>query len=92
MFDISEDKIGNSKPLHEGRLGLVELRLPESGPGLEEISDEGGLLLVQHSHGRALLAHLLCQHPAATQIISYLFISLTQLTHEFYVIKDLVSS
>ena len=60
-------QIGNSKPLHEGRLGLVELRLPESGPGLEEISDEGGLLLVQHSHGRALLAHLLCQHPAATQ-------------------------
>ena len=84
MFDISEDKIGNSKPLHEGRLGLVELRLPESGPGLEEISDEGGLLLVQHSHGRALLAHLLCQHPAATQIISYLFISLTQLTHIWF--------
>ena len=73
MFDISEDKIGNSKPLHEGRLGLVELRLPESGPGLEEISDEGGLLLVQHSHGRALLANLLCQHPAATQIISLYF-------------------
>ena len=65
MFNIAEDKIGNSKPLksHEGRLGLVELGLSEPGPGLEEISDEGGLLLVQHSHGRALLTHLLRQHP-----------------------------
>ena len=69
MLNILEDKIGNSKPLHEGGLGLVELCLSESGPGLEEISDEGGLLLVQHSHGRTLLTHFLGQQPAATQII-----------------------
>ena len=68
MFDISEDKIGNSKPLHEGRLGLVELRLPESGSGLEEISDEGGLLLVQHSHGCAFLTHFLGQQSAMTYL------------------------
>ena len=69
MFNIAEDKIGNSKSLHKGRLGLVELGLPEPGPGLEEISDEGGFLLVQHSHGRALLAHFLGQHPAGIAII-----------------------
>ena len=61
MLHKLEDKIGNPKSLHKGRLGLVELCLSESGPGLEEISDEGGLLLVQHGHGLALLAHLLRQ-------------------------------
>ena len=72
MFNIAEDKIGNSKPLksHKGRLGLVELRLSEPGPGLEEISDEGRFLLVQHSHGRALLTHFLRQHPRGIQIMT----------------------
>ena len=59
----------NSKSLHEGRLGLIELRLSESGAGLEEISDEGGFLLVQHGHRRALLTHFLGQKPAATHIL-----------------------